>query len=258
MFTWLLMHAIWFIAALFVALLLSISLGRVLAERRLAADPEATRNGTGAIEGVIFALLGLLMAFTFSGASTRFEQRRELIVTEANAIGTAWLRLDVLPADAQPPLRDAFRRYVDSRLAAYADPGNQAEFEKRLAKSVTIQKQIWQLAVAAGKRPDAQPASNILLLPALNEMIDITTTRAVALKMHQPAIIFVLLIAMTLVASVLAGLAMAEARAGYWFHRIGYAAIMAVIIYVIIDLEHPRIGLIRVDSFDAIIPAAIG
>ena len=111
--------------------------------------------------------------------------------------------------------------------------------------------------MAAGRRPDAQPASNILVLPALNQMFDITTTRAVALQMHQPAIIFVLLIAMAMVASVLAGLAMAEGQAGYWFHRIGYAAIMTVIIYTIIDLEHPRIGLIRVDSFDAIIPAAI-
>ena len=56
----------------------------------------------GVIEGAVFALLGLLLAFTFSGAATRFEGRRHLIVEEANDIGTAYLRVDLLPADAQP------------------------------------------------------------------------------------------------------------------------------------------------------------
>jgi len=73
-------------------------------------DPEGARAGAGAVEGSVFGLLGLLIAFTFSGAAFRFDARRQLAVEETNAIGTAYLRLDLLPADKQPALRDSFRR----------------------------------------------------------------------------------------------------------------------------------------------------
>ena len=101
---------------LFVGMVLLLELGRRIGVRRIANDPEGAQAGTGAVDGAVFALLGLLIAFTFSGAATRFDERRNLIVQETNDIGTAYLRLDLLPASAQPGLRDLFRRYVDSRL----------------------------------------------------------------------------------------------------------------------------------------------
>ena len=87
---------------LFAAMVLLLSTGRRLGTRRLALDPEGARAGASTVDGAVFGMLGLLIAFTFSGASTRFEARRELVVEEANAIGTAWLRLDLLPSIAQP------------------------------------------------------------------------------------------------------------------------------------------------------------
>ena len=88
--------------------------------RRALSGPDAHRPaGLGTVETVAFGVLGLLLAFTFSGASSRFDARRALVVEEANDIGTAWLRLDLLPAASQPPLRDAFRRYTDSRILMY-------------------------------------------------------------------------------------------------------------------------------------------
>ena len=100
-------------------MILLLELGRRLGRRRQGRDEEGARAGLGAVEGAVFTLLGLLIAFTFSGAASRFDMRRQLIGQEANAIGTAWLRLDLLPAQAQPELRDLFRRYLDLRLAAY-------------------------------------------------------------------------------------------------------------------------------------------
>src|SRR5512142_402713 len=100
-----------FAIGLFVGMIGLLELGRRLGRRRQAKDEERARAGLGAVEGAVFALLGLLIAFTFSGAASRFDARRELIVREANAIGTAWLRLSLLPAHAQPGLRDMFRRY---------------------------------------------------------------------------------------------------------------------------------------------------
>jgi len=75
-------------------------------------DPEAIKSGSGAIEGAVFGLMGLLIAFTFFGAAARFDTRRAMVIEEANNIGTAWLRLDLLPVSAQPPLREKFRLNV--------------------------------------------------------------------------------------------------------------------------------------------------
>ena len=81
----------------FIGMVILQEVGRRVGHRRMARDPEGARAGVGAIDGAVFGLLGLLVAFTFSGAASRFDARRQLVVEEANAIGTAYLRLDVLP-----------------------------------------------------------------------------------------------------------------------------------------------------------------
>ena len=91
--------------------------GRYLGKRALAADGEAARVGVTVIEGAVYALTGLLIAFTFSGAAQRFDQRRALVVQETNDVGTAWLRVDTLPPETQEPVRVLFRAYLDSRIA---------------------------------------------------------------------------------------------------------------------------------------------
>src|SRR6476659_3375318 len=104
----------------FGALLVSLGLGRRAGRKAFASDATRTRSaGLAAVETVSFGLLGLLLAFTFTGAAARLDTRRGQIVDEANAIGTASLRIDVLPASAQPGVRDAMRRYTDARIAVY-------------------------------------------------------------------------------------------------------------------------------------------
>jgi hypothetical protein len=158
-------------AVLFAILLGLVELGRRRGRRRIAADPE--RAGVGVVEGALFTLLGLLIAFTFSGAASRFDWRRDLVVREANAIGTAYLRLDLLPAEVQPALRAKFREYLRARLDAYRAMPDQVAAGRALARASTLQDEIWSLAVA-GARPE--PASRLVVLPALNEMFDIMTT----------------------------------------------------------------------------------
>ena len=129
MFVYVLENPIIFGAVLFVVLILCMELGRRMGRRRLARDPDLL-DGIGAVDGMVYALLGLLVAFTFSGAASRFDDRRALIVTEANDIGTAYLRIALLPTASQAPLRDAFHRYVDSRMASYARDNSEEEFNK--------------------------------------------------------------------------------------------------------------------------------
>ena len=153
-----------------------------------AAGPE----GVGAVDAAVFGLLGLLMAFSFSGAATRFENRRALVVEEANAVGTAYLRLDLLPDEARDSLRERFRRYLDARLAGYQRMPDLEAARNEFDRAATIQGEIWPEAIAAAKAAGA-PAS-MLLPPALNEMFDVASTRTAAMRAHLPTFIFGVLV----------------------------------------------------------------
>ncbi len=240
-------------AALFVAMLACYEIGRRIGVARLASDPDGLAHGIGAVDGAVFALLGLLMAFTFSGAASRFEARRQLITQEANAIGTAYLRVDLLPADAQPEIRDIFRRYVDLRAVVYSEAADRAATAAKLAETAAMQEAIWAKALAAGRRPDATAPATILMLPALNEMIDITTTRETATRDHPPAIIYLLLVGLSLVGSLLMGYGMSENKRQSWLHTVAFSIVLSLVVYVIVDLEFPRVGLIRVDAADQVL-----
>lgn len=215
-------------------------------------DVEGARAGTGAVEGAIFGLLGLVIAFSFSGAYTRFEARRQLIVQEANNIGTAWLRLDLLPADSQPALRDLFRQYVDSRLAAYEKLPDPVAAKTELDHSLALQASIWAKALAACQRPEGQYAT-IPVLSALNAMFDVVTNRTMALVTHAPAVVLLMLGVLALISALLAGFGMAGAPRRSWVHILGFTLIVSLTVYVILDLEFPRLGLVRIDAADRLL-----
>jgi len=240
---------------LFLGILAFLEIGRRIGVMRLTHNPDGLAKGGSAAEGAVFALLGLLIAFAFSGAASRFEDRRHLITEEANDIGTAYLRLDLLPSDAQPELRELFRRYTDLRSNAHIDnEDNLATIREKLVKNTAaLQGEIWIKAVAACHRPDAPASASMLLLNALNAMIDITTTRMTATQNHPPMIIFVLLIGLSYMGAMLVGYSASENKERDWLHTVIFAGVMAFTVYVIIDIEFPRLGLIRIDSSDQVL-----
>src|SRR5262245_20218038 len=103
---------------LLAAMLLLEAWGKRLGERHRRRDPDRRPSGYGAAETAVLGVLGLFIAFTFSGAGARFDARHLLIADETSAIETAWRRIDLLPIDRQPAIRELFRRYVDARLGA--------------------------------------------------------------------------------------------------------------------------------------------
>lgn len=226
-------------------MILAFEIGRRLGRRRIAKDSSDRIPGTSVIEGSLFALLGLLVAFTFSGAADRFDSRRRLIIDETNAIGTAYLRLDLLLPEEQPALRDGFRRYVDARVDVYRKLPDLAAARAELVRVKAIQAEIWERVVIT--RAPAPAA--MLLLPALNTMFDIATSRTLAAELHPPLTIFVMLGALVIAGALFAGYGMAASERS-WIHILGYAVTLAISVYVILDLEYPRLGLIRVDAFD--------
>ena len=238
---------------LFFLMMLSVEVGRRIGRYRYATDKDSFSQGLGAAEGAIFALLGLLIAFTFSGAASRFEDRRHLITQEANDIGTAWLRIDLLPPGDQPAMRDLFRQYTDMRVVAYERVRDTASTEAKTAAALRLQAEIWQLAVAGVRKPEASPAAAQVLLPSLNAMFDIVTTRNTSTHSHPPLAIYLLLGVLCAVGAMLFGYSIGPSRNPNWLHRLAFAGIMALAIYVILDLEFPRRGLIRIDGEDQVL-----
>lgn len=236
--------------ALFLGMIACSELGRRLARMRAARDPEGAWQGVGVVDGAMFGLLGLLVAFTFSGASSRFDMRRNLIVQETNAIGTAYLRLDLLPVESQPALRESFRRYLDARIKIYESFPDIPEVRRQLERARLLEPDIWSRSrsAAAGSQ-----AATMLLLPAVNAMFDLANTRSLTTMMHPPGIIYALLFGLALASATLAGYGMAKSKFRNWFHIVGYAAVTAGAFYVIVDIEHPRLGVIQIEAMDSVL-----
>ncbi len=241
------------VLALFAGILVCLEIGWRIRTKRLPTEDSNSDAGLNALDGAVFALMGLLIAFTFTGAAARFEVRRQLVVQETNDIGTAYLRIDMLPADAQPALREDFREYTDARLEFYAKHASDLDGAKAaFARANQLQGKIWSEAVAATAR-QSSTAVTTLVLSSLNSMIDITTTRLVAMETHPPEAIYMALAALVLASSLLAGYAMAKSGRRNWTHMLIFAGTLSFALYLILDLDYPRLGFIRVDSADHIL-----
>ncbi len=222
---------------LFPAMLLLLEVGRRLRNRRSNAE------GNTATENAVFGLFSLLLAFTFSGAAARYDAHRALLTEETNDIGTAYLRLDLLPPQAQPQLRHLFRDYTTSRLNLFDAPG--AEIS---AETLRLQAEIWQHSVAASASATATPDAR-LLLPAVNSMIDITSTRQNAFNMHPPVIVFLLLIVFSCGSAFIAGYGL-KLKHRDWVYSVALAAAVTLTVYATLEIEYPRRGLIRFNHLD--------
>ena len=237
--------------AVLAGMLLLLEIGRRIGLKRIARDPKAGK-GLGTLKGTVFGLTSLILAFSFSGALSRYDYRRQLIVQESNAIGTAYLRVDLLPAESQPAMRDMFRAYADSRIEVYRRLPDVAAAREELARSQELQNKIWAAAVVAC-RGGSSPAVPMLVLTSLNEMIDITSTRTLAAISHPPSVIFVMIFLLLLASALIGGVDMATFKGTAWPNQLAFALILALTAWVIMEIEFPRMGVIRLDAFDQIL-----
>lgn len=235
------------LVGLIVLMLLAMEFGWRLGQRRVRRDPDGAEKGTAELDSLVFALFGLLLAFTFSGAVQRFQDRRELINDEANAIGTAYLRISLLPSASQPLLRETFRHYVEVRLRA-----PKLMLEGGVDETSNVQTEIWNQAIAALQQHQGPPIVDAVLDP-INEMIDITGTRWLAARTHPPIPIFLLLIGMALACSFLVGHGMGVAQRRYLMHALAFSISISAVIYLLLDVEFPRAGVIQVSFADQVL-----
>lgn len=231
-------------AVLFVGLLLALEAGFRLG-RRAASEADAGEGSqVGAIQGAILGLLGLLLAFSFAAAGTRFLERQDLIVQEANAIGTAYLRADLLDEPYRSQLRATLQRYTEQRLAVSArlgqgiEPGALEDIER-------LHGRMWS-AASAGVA--ARPLSMLGVLPPVNEVIDLHTTRMAAGRKHLPPIVMVLLLACSALSVGVMGYGCGLGGRRRAALTVAAATLIGAALWVTIDLDYPRAGLIRLSD----------
>lgn len=239
-----------YVVALFASMLGAGHLARRQGAAALKGQPEGSKLEGGTLESAVLALLGLLVAFTFSGAAQRFDERRLLVVQEANDIGTAWLRLDLVPEAERGAVRERFVTYVDARLALYRDLSDGRDLAPALADIDAAQAALWSAATGA---LHAGSATDALVIAALNTMFDTGSERVQRLHVHPPLLVYALLFGFAVLAAYLAAYGRAHLPPPDLLHRVALAAVVAGTVYVALDLEHPRSGLLRIDDFDAAI-----
>jgi len=240
------MTYVWFMVALFVVLPGSCQLGYWVGRRVAARKDESERSHAVAWQATLLALAGLLIGFTFSMAQTRYDARKEIVLGEANAIGTAYLRTRLLDDAPGGALRALLRRYVDARLAFVEAGGDRARIEELLRQSSALADQIWTRVSAAG-RADPTPQT-ALLVSATNEMLDAGEAHVAALENPLPATVFLVLLLVTAVAIGAVGYACGLEGKRHALGMLVAPLLLAVVIALVFDLAHPRLGIIRVND----------
>lgn len=236
---------------LFATMLLLLDVGRRLGVRQAEKLGVGARLGAGLVDSAVYGLLALLMGFTFSGAAGRFDERRHLVADEVNIASTAWKRIALVPADNQTAIRDAFRAYIDALHSWYGSNGDTGGGEMFYEPVLVSRAEdaLWSRAVAACLTSTGEHA-RMLLLPSLNDLFGVVEKERLSRRLHPPLVIWGMLGIMALMAALLAGYGLANGRTRNWIYMIGLTASVSAAIYVIIELEYPRIGLFRVTAID--------
>lgn len=236
---------------MFAAMVGLVVLGRGVTARHPERVEGLTTDGAATVETSLLALFGLLVAFSFSGSETRLDARRTLAVEEANAIGTAYLRLDLLPEAYRPELKSLFRQYVDARVSYYHDLRSPEAAHRTRGRFQELQGKIWALAIEANRHAD--PNVKLLIVPSLNEMFDITLTREAALFRHMPMAILLMLAVLAFACSFMLGRSMAKPGGMSRLHALAFAGTIAATTFVILNLEFPRMGFLHLERLDTLL-----
>ena len=224
--------------------LVSLEIGfRAGRRARAAADVQGSGQ-VGALQGAILGLLGLLLAFSFASAAGRFLEKQDLIVEEANAIGTAALRADLLPEPHRSALRESLRDYTNHRIAV-SQHLHSGISQADLLQVEQLHIRIWTSALEGVR---TQPGAMLGVLPPVNDTIDLHSTRVASGRKHLPKLVIGLLI-------VCSGLAMGVIGYGCGMsgnRRIplttSLALIIAATLWITYDLDHPRSGLMKLND----------
>jgi hypothetical protein len=223
--------------------LLSVELGYRFARYLQRDSQEEKEAPVGGMVGATLALLALMLAFTFGLAGSRFEDRRQVVLSEANAIGTAYLRAGLLPEPMRTETQLLFREYVDVRL----DAAKPDKLSYAITKSEELQNRLWSQAVAASEK-DRSPITG-LFVQSLNEVIDLHAVRMLAaLRSRVPAAIWIVLFLLSFLSMAMMGYHEALTNSKRSIAVLALILGFSSVLFLIVDLDRPRQGTLQVSQ----------
>jgi hypothetical protein len=218
-------------------------IGYLLAKRWWKSAPDDAPFGV--LQASAFGMVGLLLGFSFSLAVARFDQRRQVTVREANAIGTTVLRTDLLRPPVARQMRELLREYVQARIefaAAGVDVGRREQPGRR---SSELQRRMWALAVSES-RSDPHSTMVALFVLTLNDTIDSSSEQAAALSATIPPSVLWIVVIVVIIATSLLGANFGRVGRLDWTAFVLFVVMFALVIGMILDLDRPQGGLIKV------------
>lgn len=236
------------VTLLLLALLVAIEIGYRAGRKYGNVSDKPKKSQITSIQGSILGMLALLLGFTFSLSLQRYDTRSQAVINEANAIGTVALRAGLVPEALRAQTKDLVRDYLDLRIRASEISLDRPE-ERRavLLQSEQVFNSLWAMAQQAGDE-DPSPVRSGYFLLSLNDMIDAFGSRDAALSRHVPEIVLFLMFGTLVMTASLVGYG-----SGVAGHRATFAAytlllLIVCLVFVVIDLDRPRRGLIEVSQ----------
>lgn len=227
-------------------LLVMAEFGYRLGLRLHRAGDEPRAKQVELVQGSVLGLMSLLLGFTYAMAVQRFDDRKTLVVREANAIGTAFLRASFLPDGPRAESENLYRQYTALRLRALDDGATADGLAAHEAEAAKLQQRLWALVTEAAR---ATPNTMISSYgQALNEMIDLDAVRLASFRNHVPGAVWLLLLALTSAGCWLTGYRAGAAGRRTKLSLIALPLLITVVITLVSDLDHPRQGLIGLDE----------
>jgi hypothetical protein len=228
---------------LFALLLVAEGVGSRLRKRKLLGSESIEKGDIALVLGAVLTLLSLMLGFTYMMSSDRYETRRQLVIEEANAIGTTYLRAQTLPEPQGSEIQELLRRYAALRVEIAGVGSDAPEKIRELdARTKQLHGLIWsQATVLARENPSPVVA---VFLTSLNEMIDIHTKRLAAFRNRVPASIYPVLFISSAIALWLAGFYFGASKQRVRILPMIFAVLIASVMWLIMDLDHPVRGTI--------------
>src|SRR5918993_1416110 len=235
---------LWAIFAISVAMaLIAVEVGYRLGLSRQRRSQEEKEAFVGGLVGAILGLLAFMLAFTFGMAASRFEDRRQILLSEANAIGTTYLRSKMLAEPMRTDAQNLLRQYADVRVEA-VQPG---KWQQAIVKSEDLQNRLWSLAVAQAEKEPTVITS--LFIQSLNEVIDLHAARVMAgVRSRVPAMIWIVLYLLAVIAMVMMGYHAGLANSRRSIATIALVIGFSSVLYLIADLDRPGQGTLKVNQ----------
>jgi hypothetical protein len=229
------------------SLLLAVELGYRLGGKFPPGLTDSAKSPVLAVSGALLGLLALLLGFTLSMSLDRFEDRRQLVVQEANAIGTTYLRSGLLPEPDRSAVAELLRSYVEARLDFFNRRDDEAEFKRVIDRNEKLQRELWS-HVATAVEKDSRPVTTGLFIQTLNEVIDLHEARVAAMENHVPESVLLLLLLVAVLAAMLVGYGCGLANRRHLLSTSVLSLLIGAVVIVIMDLDRPNRGLIHVSQ----------